>query len=377
MSAAYSPGLEGVTAGISAISEVDAERNSLTYRGYDIHDLVEHCSFDEVAYLLLYGKLPTQSQFDEFMREVGESRAVPPEIYDLYRGFPGDAHPMDTLKAAVSVLAMFDPASGETTHEANLKRAVRLYARIPNLVVNGYRIMHGQEPIPPDTQLCHNANFFHMLFGEVETGFKGKAFNVIQILYAEHGFNASTFAARVTVSTLSDIYSGIVSAIGTLKGPLHGGANEAAMQMLLEIGEPARAEAWVLDALAQRRKIMGFGHREYKKGDERARIAKRYMMELGTRLNQTRWEEISQIVEDVMMEKKGLYPNLDFPVAGAYYLMGIPIPLYTPIFVMSRITGWCAHIIEQLDNNRIIRPHSEYNGPRGLKFVPLAERTGE
>ena len=210
--------------------------------------------------------------------------------------------------------------------------------------------------------------------GEPRTDYFGNVLNVTQILYAEHGFNASTFAARVTVSTLSDLYSGVVSAIGTLKGPLHGGANEAAMAMLLEIGDADHAAEWVRDALAKKKKIMGFGHREYKKGDERAKIVKQYGIELGKRLGNTKWTEISQIVEDEMMQAKGLYPNLDFPVASVYYLMDIPILLYTPIFVMSRITGWAAHIIEQLDNNRIIRPHNEYNGPHGLQVVPMEER---
>ena len=374
MATAYSPGLEGVTAGISAISEVDAERNELIYRGYNIHDLVDNCSFDEVAYLLLFGKLPNQSEFDTFMRQAGENRAVPDSIYDLYRTFPKDAHPMDTLKAAVAVLAMFDPEAENNSHDANLNKAVRLYAKIPNLVVNGYRVMQGQEPIAPDAALCHNANFWHMMTGEARTDIYGKLMNVTQILYAEHGFNASTFAARVTVSTLSDLYSGVVSAIGTLKGSLHGGANEAAMAMLLEIGEPEKAAEWVKDALANKKKIMGFGHREYKNGDERAKIVKTYAVELGKSLVNTHWTEVSQIVEDEMLKTKNLYPNLDFPVASVYYLMDIPIPLYTPIFVMSRITGWCAHIIEQLDNNRIIRPHNEYNGNRGLSVVPLAER---
>jgi 2-methylcitrate synthase/citrate synthase II len=375
MATAYSPGLEGVTAGISAISEVDAERNELSYRGYNIHDLVEQCSFDEVAYLLLFGKLPNQAEFDNFMQRVGENRAVPDSIYDLFRTFPPDAHPMDSLKAAVAVLAMFDPEVGDNSHDANLNKAVRLYAKIPNLVVNGYRVMHGQEPIAPDPKLCHNANFWKMMTGEARTDIYGKLMNVTQILYAEHGFNASTFAARVTVSTLSDLHSGVVSAIGTLKGSLHGGANEAAMEMLLEIGTPDAASVWVRDALAQKKKIMGFGHREYKKGDERAKIVKKYAVELGERLGNTQWTQVSQIVEDEMMAAKGLYPNLDFPVASVYYLMDIPIPLYTPIFVMSRITGWCAHIIEQLDNNRIIRPHNDYNGQRGLSVVPMADRS--
>jgi citrate synthase len=370
----FRPGLEGVTAGISAISEVDAERNELIYRGYNIHDLVENCTFDEVAYLLLFGKLPTEAEYTSFMQHVGENREVPPALYDLFRRFPPDAHPMDALKAAVAVLAMGDPEYTDNSHAANLNKALRLYARIPTLVVNGYRIMHGQEPIAPDPKLCHNANFFRMLTGSADAGFRGHVLNVTQILYAEHGFNASTFAARVTVSTLSDLYSGVVSAIGTLKGPLHGGANEAAMEMLLEIGDKAKAAEWVREALASKRKIMGFGHREYKHGDERAKIVKGYSLELAKRLDNTKWTDISQVVEDEMMAAKKLYPNLDFPVASAYYMMEIPIALYTPIFVMSRITGWCAHIIEQLDNNRIIRPHSDYNGPRGLKVLPRDQR---
>jgi citrate synthase len=245
---------------------------------------------------------------------------------------------------------------------------------MPTLVVNGYRIAEGRQPTPPDPSLGHNANFFKMLTGEARTDLFGHVLNVTQILYAEHGFNASTFVARVTVSTLSDLYSGVVSAIGTLKGPLHGGANEAAMAMLLEIGSPERAAAWVREALAQKKKIMGFGHREYKHGDERAKIVKRFANELAEQTGETRWRDISQIVEDEMMSAKGLYPNLDFPVASAYYLMGLPVPLYTPIFVMSRVTGWCAHIMEQLANNRLIRPQHVYNGPRGRTVVPLAER---
>lgn len=370
----YSPGLEGVTAGISSISEVDADRNELIYRGYNIHELVERCSFDEVAYLMLHGTLPNAAQYAEFMQLVGTNRAVPNSVYDLYRMFPQGAHPMDTLKAAVAYLGMFDPERDDNSHAANLNKATRLYAQIPNLVVNGYRIACGNTPILPDPNLCHNANFFYMLTGTARTDYFGHALNTTQILYAEHGFNASTFAARVTVSTLSDLYSGVVSAIGTLKGPLHGGANEAAMGMLLEIGEPESAAEWIRDALFKKKKIMGFGHREYKNGDERAKIVKRYCVELGERLGNTKFTEISNIVEDEMMKAKGLYPNLDFPVASLYYLMDIPIELYTPIFVMSRITGWCAHIVEQLDNNRIIRPHSDYSGPRGLSVVPIGSR---
>lgn len=374
MSTEYKPGLEGVTAGITAISEVDAERNRLIYRGYDVHDLLDHCSFEEVAHLLLLGKLPNAGELAAFKKQIAEERDLPAEIFDLYRQMPRDSHPMDTLKAAVAMLALFDPDRDRNDHEANVRKALRLFAKMPNLVVNGYRIMQGKELILPDERADHNQSFFQMLTGSPADPYFAKVLNVTQILYAEHGFNASTFAARVTVSTLSDLYSGVVSAIGTLKGPLHGGANEAAMAMLEEIGDANNAAAWVREALSQKKKIMGFGHREYKQGDERAKIVKGYVVELGKRLGNTRWQDISQIVEDEMMQAKRLYPNLDFPVASAYALMNIPVSLYTPIFVMSRITGWCAHIIEQLNNNRIIRPHSEYNGPRDLKLVPIEER---
>ncbi|HLH80682.1 MAG TPA: citrate/2-methylcitrate synthase [Chthonomonas sp.] len=373
-SASYSPGLEGIVAGLTAISKIDAERNRLSYRGYDIHDLVDHCSFDEVAYLLIYGDLPNQSQLDAFCKTVGAHRGVPSEVISLLRTLPSDASQMDRVKAAVAALALFDPQREERTAEAYRAVAVRLYAQLPTIIVNSYRLSQGQEPATPRADLNHNTNFFWMLTGHEPSDLIGHAFNVSQILYAEHGYNASTFAARVTVSTLSDIYSGVVSAIGTLKGPLHGGANEASMQMLLEIGSPERAAEWVREALARKQRIMGFGHREYKHGDERARIAKQYVIELANSKGATHWLEMADIIEREMMQAKGLYPNVDFPIGLLYYLMDIPIPLYTPIFMMSRITGWCAHIIEQLENNRLIRPESEYIGPSERPVLPLPER---
>lgn len=371
----YSPGLAGVTAGISAISEVDAEHNRLVYRGYDVHDLVAHCTFDEVAFLLLRGKLPDAAELKQFTAEVGANREVPQAIYDLLAALPPGGHPMDTLKAAVAALALHDPDRDSDSPEANQRKSLRLFAKMPTLVANGYRIARGSKPAKPNPAHTHGQNFLSLLDGAFTPGpptgeFPSDVLDVTQILYAEHGFNASTFCARVTVSTLSDVYSGVVSAIGTLKGPLHGGANEAAMEMLLQIGSVENAQGWIENALERKAKIMGFGHREYKHGDERAKIVKGYAVELGRRLGNTKWHEISEIVERVMLERKHLHPNLDFPVATAYYLMNIPIELYTPIFVMSRVTGWCAHMIEQLANNRIIRPHSEYNGPKGLK-VPM------
>ena len=379
---AYSPGLEGVMAGYTAISEVDGNVDKLTYRGYDVEDLVESCSFDEVAYLLLFGKLPNCIELTDFRNAVGANRHVPGVVYDLLDHFPPETHPMDALRAAVSTLAAFDEDKDDNSREGNLRKAVRLYAQMPSLVVNSHRILHNLPPIAPDPMLDHNTNFFHML-GSLAmrpaslsdaAGLREDVFNVTQILYAEHGYNASTFAARVTVSTLSDLYSGVISAIGTLKGPLHGGANEAAMAMLEEIGDASKAAEWVKKALAEKRKIMGFGHREYKHGDVRAKIVKARAVVLGQKMGDTHWHEISDVVEAEMLAAKGLYPNVDFPVASAYALMGIPTPLYTPIFVMARITGWCAHIIEQLDNNRLIRPANGYNGPHGLKVAALEDR---
>lgn len=373
----YKPGLEGIVAGLSTISDVDAEQNRLIYRGYNIHDLVSNCSFDEVAYLLLHGNLPTEAEFAAFRKRIGEQRKVPSAINDLFRAMPCAAHPMDRLKTAVSLLATFDPETNNDSPDANLRKAERLYAKMPTLVVNGYRISQGDLPNDPDPDLDHNANFFHLLTGESPNEQFRNILNVSQILYAEHGFNASTFAARVTVSTLSDLYSGVVSAIGTLKGPLHGGANEAALEMLLEIDRPERAADWVREALAAKKKIMGFGHREYKRGDERAKILKGLTDQLAEVKGETRWRDISQIVEHEMLAAKNLHPNLDFPVAHAYYLMGLPVPLYTPIFVMSRITGWCAHIMEQLANNRIIRPQHLYQGPQERRISPIPQRTTE
>ncbi len=372
MSQNYSPGLEGVTAGISAVSEVDAERNALCYRGLDIHDLVEHCTFDETAFLLLHGRLPSPGEYGDFLQRIAGQRNPPPEVWEVFARMPASTHPMDALRTAVSLLGTFDQSG--SSPQALLAQAERLYAQVPSLVVNGYRILQGQPIVEPDTQLTHSSLFFQLLRNARPAPHEEKALRTTQILYAEHGFNASTFAARVTVSTLSDLYSGVVSALGTLKGPLHGGANEAAIAMLLEIGSADNAVPWLEKALAEKRKIMGFGHREYKQGDERARIAKKSALEIAQRNGFEKWSEIAEKVETEMWKRKGLYPNLDFPVALLYYALDIPIPLYTPIFVMSRITGWCAHIIEQLGSNRLIRPQCQYNGPRNVSFVPMEER---
>jgi 2-methylcitrate synthase/citrate synthase II len=376
----YSPGLEGVLAGVSSLSHIDAERNVLTYRGYDVQDLCDHATFEEVAYLLLYGELPNAPQLAEFADWLIYEREVPEAVYGVLRLLPPESEPMDWLKVAVAALALHDPEPHSNSHIANLSKAVRLTAKMPAIVANGWRVLHSQEPTRSDDSLNHAAHFLYLLTGERPDEYAVKTLNTTLILYAEHGFNASTFTARVTVSTLSDLYSGVVAAIGALKGPLHGGANEEVMKMLLEIGEPANAEEWLRRKMTKtpenpRPRIMGFGHREYKKGDQRAQIVKGYTQELAQRTGQTKWTEMADILEDKMLQDKGLYPNLDFPVSPAYYMMGLPIPLYTPIFVISRVVGWSGHIIEQLDNNRLIRPTNLYDGPEAREYVPMEARS--
>ncbi len=370
----YRPGLEGVTAGISAISDVIAAENRLIYRGYDIRDLAQHCSFEEVAYLLLMGQLPTRAQLEQFEGELKAQRELPDAVYSVLRTLPKGGNLMAALQAGVATLGMLDPTADDNSHEANLRKAVRLTASMATLVANGYRILNGQEPVPPHPTLGHAANFLYMLFGREPEPLHAQVMNLTFILYAEHGYNASTFTAHVIASTLADMYSAVVGAIGALRGPLHGGANEAAMEAILEIGTPDRAEAWVLEKLAQKARIMGFGHREYKTGDIRAVILKQYVRQLAEHTGRMDLYQIQEIMEQVMLREKNLYPNVDFPAAAVYYMMGIPIPLYTPIFAAARIVGWTAHVIEQHDENRLIRPRSDYKGPRDLTFVPIEQR---
>lgn len=370
----YSPGLEGVIGGITTISEIDSDRSSLVYRGYDVHDLAQNGTFEETCYLLLYGKLPNQEELNGFLDTLRRVRQLPAEVIVALRLTPKHLHPMDQLKVAYTMLAGFDPNYGHEDHGSNVRKAMRIIATAPAIVAAGHRLRHGQEPLEPHPDLATAANFLYMLTGQVPDEETAKIFDSTLTLYAEHGFNASTFACRVTVSTLSDIYSGIVSGIGTLKGPLHGGANEEAMRMLLEIGTPANAEAWVRNALATKKKVMGFGHREYKKGDSRALWLGPVAKDLGIKRGNPTWGKIADVLERVMLEEKGLYPNVDFPAAYLYYLLGIPIELYTPIFVVARVAGWSSHAIEQLDNNRLIRPTVIYEGPKHRQWVPIADR---
>ena len=370
----YSPGLEGVIAGESAISRIDVEINRLILRGYDLVELTEQACYEEVAYLLLYGELPTSVELAAFNDELRAQRELPGPVVDLLRSAPADAHPMDLLRTSVSALSFFDPEVRDNSHQANVRKTLRLMARIPTAIATGYRFSQGLEAVAPSADLDHSANLLYMLRGEAPPAYEVEAVNVSLILYAEHGYNASAFTGRVVASTLSDMYAAVTAAIGALAGPLHGGANEAAMEMLLEVGDRATAEQWVLDALAQKKKIMGFGHREYKNGDSRVPAMKKVGRQIAEAVGEAQWPDLADVVEETMLREKGIFPNVDFPCAYTYYMMGIPIPLYTPIFVASRVVGWAAHVIEQHDGNRLIRPNHIYTGPEHRAFLSLDER---
>jgi len=372
----YSPGLEGVIAGVSKISEIDSDRSSLQYRGYDVHDLAEQGCYEETAYLLLKNKLPNAAELAEFKATLAAERQVPNYIYDILKAMPKNTHPMDLVRTAYSALAPSDPdyTAPSTDREANVRKAVRIVAKASTLVGNGHRIREGLEPLTPKAEHSIAENFLYLFSGADPDPKTTQVMDASLTLYAEHGFNASTFANRVTVATLSDLYSGVVTGIGTLRGPLHGGANEEAMHMILDIGSPENAQAWIDDALEHKKKVMGFGHREYKKGDSRAFYMTKVAKELGIEKGNTKWGEIADILEKTMLDRKNLYPNVDFPSAYAYYLLGIPIDLYTPLFVVARLAGYTAHAIEQLENNRLIRPKAIYEGDANLEYVPLASR---
>jgi 2-methylcitrate synthase len=355
-------GLEGVVVDTTAVSKVVADKSILIYRGYEVSALAEGRSFEEVAYLLWHGELPSHTQLAAFQEQERRLRPISDALLSAIRLFPRSAHPMDTVRTGVSFLGMEDPNPGDQSAEANLERALLLQAKIPTIIASDYRIRRGQEPIAPRGDLSISENFFHMCFGEVPEPEVVRAFDASLILYAEHGFNASTFTARVVVSSLSDIYSALTAAIGSLKGPLHGGANEAVMHMLQEVGTPDRAEEWLLDALKEKRKVMGFGHRVYKTGDSRVPTMKKYAQKMSDLKGEGHWTEISRILEATMIREKNIYPNLDFPAGPAYFLMGFDINMFTPIFVIARTSGWTAHVMEQLAHNRLIRPLSHYDG---------------
>src|SRR5713101_5189253 len=368
----YSPGLEGVIAGETSISTITG---GLRYRGYPVTELAEKTSFEEVAYLLLHGELPTASQLNAFQKRLAEARKIPDSLRGLLKVLPPKASAMDVLRTGVSVLAHYDPEVENSSHDANLRKAERLLAQIPLAVAAFYRFGKGQEPIAPRADLGHAANFLYMLRGTEATPDQVRALDVSLILYAEHEFNASTFTARVVCSTESDLHSSVVAAIGALKGRLHGGANEQVMDLLRKTGGPKNAERWIHDALARKERIMGFGHRVYKTGDVRAGILKKYARAAAEKAGAVEWETTAEIIERVLEQEKNLFPNLDWPAGRLFHALGLEIPLYTPIFVMSRVSGWSAHVIEQLQHNRLIRPRARYTGPEVRAVAPLAERS--
>jgi 2-methylcitrate synthase/citrate synthase II len=355
-------GLAGVVVDTTAISKVNPETNSLLYRGYPVQELAARCSFEEVAYLLWHGELPTSAQLSEFQTLERSLRALDPVVKRVIDELPDTAHPMDVVRTAVSVIGARDPETADSSPEANLKKSMALLAQLPSIVAYDQRRRHGGELIEPRDDLGYSANFLFMSFGELPDLVVVNAFDVSMILYAEHSFNASTFTARVITSTLSDLYSAVVGAIGALKGPLHGGANEAVMHVFDEIGTADKADAWLTNALAEKRKIMGFGHRVYKNGDSRVPTMKAALDTLVAEYEAQDLGDLYDALEAGMASAKSIKPNLDYPSGPAYHLMGFDTETFTPLFVASRITGWTAHIMEQLASNSLIRPLSEYNG---------------
>jgi 2-methylcitrate synthase len=373
----YSPGLDGVPAGETALCHVDEGEAGLRYRGYAVSELAEKATFEEVVYLLLFGRLPTRTDLKDLAAQLVAGSVLPEPLDRFLRALPPAAHPMDVLRTSVSFLGMTDPETSGSSHEANLAKAIRLLAQIPLIIATAHRHAHGTGPVGLQADRSVAQNLLFLLTDrkdEQTAGAMARVLDVSLTLYAEHEFNASTFSARVTASTLTDLHSAITAAIGTLKGPLHGGANEAVAEMFLEIERPEQAERWVRAALAGKRRIMGFGHRVLKQGDARSVIMQQQADALSRICADRRWYEIATIIERLMQEEKGLYPNLDFYTAVAYLLMGIPRRLYTPVFVCSRITGWCAHVIEQQEHNRLIRPRALYRGPASQIYVDLDHR---
>jgi len=367
-------GLEGVVANESSICYVFGEEGRLIYRGYDINDLADHSTFEETAYLLLYGDLPTRDQLKGFTADLKGMQKLDRVVQRVIRDAPVTANPTDVLRTALSASVFVDPDRGNNSREAESRKAMRLIAQLPTMVAMFHRLRNDQKPLSPRRGLSLAANFLYMVSGDVPDKDAEHAFDVALILHADHELNASTFAARVIAATLADVHGAVTGAIAALAGPLHGGANTEVMKMLLEIQTPERAEPWIREALAQKRKIMGFGHRVYRTEDPRAAHLRRMAEELGRTAGQSHWSAMQRTIEDVMKREKGLYCNVDFYSASMYYVMGIPLDLYTPIFAVSRVSGWCAHVLEQHADNRLIRPRAEYVGHMDRHWVPARKR---
>jgi citrate synthase len=367
-------GLREVVAAQTRLSDIDGQAGRLWYVGYDIHDLAGRASYEEVVHLLHELRLPTQAELDALTDFMVQEREVSKFLTDLMPTLAQQTSPMSMLRTTVSAASTYDPDGWDDSAEADHRKALRLIAKTPTLLAMYHRMRIGQELVPPNPKLPHAANFLHMLLGLEVSQEDAEVIDTTFVLYADHTMNASTFAARIVASTLADMFSAITAAIAALKGPLHGGANEESMKMLEEVGSPERAEEYVRDRLERHEKVMGFGHAVYKTMDPRATVLKRLSKEIGERHGDTSWYEISEAIERTVSEQKGLYPNVDFYAASVYHTLGIPTDLMTPIFAIARMAGWTAHVREQYADNRVIRPGSEYVGPRDRTWVPIDER---
>jgi citrate synthase len=376
MSTPSKAGLEDVVVSTSDICFIDGHEGRLVYRGFDVDDLAAQSNFEEVVYLLWHGSLPTKKELDTFTKALSATatRKLPPKLLALLRTLPKKTTPMEVLRTGVSALSAFDPDASDNSREATLRKAIRVTAQMPTLVAAWERLRRGRPVVAPNPKLSLAANFLYMMSGKKPTELAAKTFDVALILHADHEFNASTFAARVTAATLSDLHSAITSAIGALKGPLHGGANEQVMLMVEQIKDPAKAEAWIRKALADKARVMGFGHRVYRVEDPRAKHLRRLASELGKQVGDDSKVQILNTIARVVTEQKQIYPNVDLYSGAAYAAMNIPTDQFTPIFAISRVAGWAAHVLEQHGNNRLIRPRAEYTGATRAKYVPLSQR---
>ena len=374
MSEEIKKGLMGIVVDETTISQVMPEINSLTYRGYKVQDLCQKCSFEEVAYLVLNGELPKSKELKKFIKEERDNRKLSKQILNGIKNMPKKAHPMDAIRTAVSLMGLEDKDVRDNSPGANMKKAMRIFAQTPTAVAAYFRARKGKKIIPPNKKLSYSENFFNMMFGKVPNKEIVKAFDVSMILYAEHSFNVSTFTARTITSSLSDMHGAITGAIASLKGPLHGGANEAVMYMFKEIKKPENAETWINNALDKKKVVMGFGHRVYRSGDSRVPTMKKYFLKVAELMKNTKYPKMYEILEKVMLERKNIHPNVDYPCGPTYHLMGIDTDFFTPVFVMARITGWSAHIMEQHAANKLIRPLSKYKGSDHRKVLALNVR---
>ena len=367
-------GLLGIVVDETTISQVMPEINSLTYRGYTVQELCDKCSFEEVAFLVLNGELPNKKQLKKFIKEERSNRKLSKQILKDIQKMPKKAHPMDVIRTAVSLMSLEDKETKDNSSEANMRKAMRIFSKTPTAIAAFFRVRKGKKIITPKKNLSFSENFFHMCFGKVPSKEIVKAFDVSLILYAEHSFNVSTFTARTITSSLSDIHGAIIGAIASLKGSLHGGANEEVMHMMDKIKKPENALKWINKALDNKNVVMGFGHRVYKSGDSRVPTMKNYFKKVAKIKKDKTYQKIYDIVEKVMIDRKDIHPNLDYPTGPTYHLMGFDTDFFTPIFVISRITGWSAHILEQNAANKLIRPLAKYKGSKHRRVLPLNQR---